>query len=309
MANQETEAASPKYWRLFELGMAAIYAASICTIVAIFHHPEWHEHLLRITGRAWDVFVAQDVGSTSRGFLSGGLEAFLGIAAVAAMTGYFLGWRELQKHWLETAIIALFAFPTVTLVVYGTQFAWEIAKAGYDDHHDLTESNERASQKLAISEKEVARLQSLIPKSTKTTVPRWNEPPSAQSGPIGPIAAVELVSAFRKPCVVAVTASKDKPNLKSTIMWLLTQASGCETYDAGLPSTDASYPKKTEPRGMVIHWNENNRSGEQIARFFEADGYIVRVSHQLPPNSPPLLIWIEFGPGSPVRDDIALGHR
>jgi hypothetical protein len=125
---QENEVAKPRYWRLFELAAAAIYAASIAAIIFILRNPEWHKHLLRLMGRAWDVFVAQDVGSTSRGVLNGCLEAFLGIAFVAAMTGYFLGWKELKKHWLETVIIALFAFPAVSFVVYGTQFAWEVAK-------------------------------------------------------------------------------------------------------------------------------------------------------------------------------------
>jgi len=102
-------------------------------------------------GRAWDIFVAQDVGSTSRGFLSGALEAVFGIAAVAAMTGYALGLKELQKHWVETAIIALFAIPTVTFVVYGTQFAWEVAKAGYADHLTLVD-------KVRILESQKVRL-------------------------------------------------------------------------------------------------------------------------------------------------------
>jgi hypothetical protein len=143
---EESVVAKPRYWRLLELAAAAIYVASIIAIILIFRNPEWHGHLLRLTHQSWGVFVAQDIGSTRRGFLNGCLEAIFGIAAVAVMTGYFLGWKELRKHWIETAIVALVAFPTVTFVIYGTQFAWEVAKVGYEDHASLVLATSQSSQ-------------------------------------------------------------------------------------------------------------------------------------------------------------------
>jgi len=115
----------PKVWRLLLFAASAVYLATAVFVVIVLRRPEWHFHLLNIMYRGWVVFVAQDVGSTSRGFISGTLETVLVIAAVAAMTGYLLGMEELQDHLMETAIIALFAFATVTLVVYETQFAWK----------------------------------------------------------------------------------------------------------------------------------------------------------------------------------------
>src|ERR1035441_582409 len=126
-----------KYWRVFQLGLAAIFAASVGTIITILHNPEWHAQLQRLLGRAWAVFVAQDVGSTNRGFLNGLLEALSSILVVAVMTGYLHWFKEFKKHLMQTAIVALVAVPTVTLIVYGTQYAWEVAKAGYIDHQGL----------------------------------------------------------------------------------------------------------------------------------------------------------------------------
>jgi hypothetical protein len=131
-----------KYWRLFELALAAIYACSICTALVILRDSTWHPHLVRFLGRSWDIFVAQDVGSTSRGFLSAGIEAVVTIIVVAAMICYLHGFAEFRKHIAETAIIALFAIPTVAALVYGTQFAWEVAKAGYQDHESLILANQ-----------------------------------------------------------------------------------------------------------------------------------------------------------------------
>ncbi len=154
----------PKFWRLFLLAASAIYLFTVLTFIEILRNPEWHSHLLRLMGRAWVVFVAQDVGSTGRGFINGGLEVVLGFAVVAAMTGYALGLKEFQKHLMETAIIGLFAFGTVTMLVYGTQFAWEVAKAGYQDHSNLatiagqsgqlkTQVGQLTSKKSALEEK------------------------------------------------------------------------------------------------------------------------------------------------------------
>ncbi len=64
-SSQENRVALFKYWRLFELELVSIYVFAIGSAVAIVHNSEWHEHLLRLLGRAWSAFVAQDVGSQS----------------------------------------------------------------------------------------------------------------------------------------------------------------------------------------------------------------------------------------------------
>lgn len=74
----------------------------------------------------------------TRGFLNGCLDAVITIMVVAAMIAYLHGVTEFKKHIAETAIVALFTIPTVAAFIYGTQFAWEVAKSGYQDHQDLT---------------------------------------------------------------------------------------------------------------------------------------------------------------------------
>jgi hypothetical protein len=143
---QENRVAPFKYWRLFELVLGAICFFSVGTVAAILHNPEWHAHLLRLFGRSWNTFVAQDVGSTNRGFLNGSLEAIFSILTVAVMIGYLHGFKEFRKHKAETAIIALLAIPTVTALVYGTQFAWEVANTAYNDHASLALRNKDLKQ-------------------------------------------------------------------------------------------------------------------------------------------------------------------
>jgi hypothetical protein len=183
---QENEVSKPRYWRLFELVAATIYVASIVAFIVILRNPEWHTHLLRLMGRAWNDFVAQDVGSTTRGFLNGGLEVVLGAAAVAVMTGYFLGRNEPRKDRVETAIITLVSFATVALVIYGTQFAWEVAKVGYRDHHELADSNKLLITKNASLVEEKKQLISPIEAQNEIAGlhKKINELNTSLSGPI-----------------------------------------------------------------------------------------------------------------------------
>ena len=243
----------PKVWRLLLFAASSVYFANAVFVVIVLRRPEWHSHLLKIMYRGWVVFVAQDVGSTSRGFISGALETGLGITMVAAMTGYLFGLRELKKHLMETALIALFAFATVTLVVYGSQFAWEIITLTYEDHLALV-----ARQDLLLQQRRDPAAVAVMPlpnSSHQALSPRWNEPPGPASGPIGPIAAFGLVRAFPKPCTVKITVAKDKPNFKSTVGWLLTEISGCEVWGEGPPIEHFGEPEYTKERGVVIHWN------------------------------------------------------
>jgi hypothetical protein len=140
-------------------------------------------------------------------------------------------------------------------------------------------------------------------------------PASSQGGPIGPILAVEMVQWFSqlpKPCLVKLTYASDNQNLGRTLDWILsygdpTKVNGgaiCDMQPDVLspPNIDEpSSPRKTTDPGIVVHWNENFTPGQGIAHFFDADGFNVKVSHRLPPNSPPNLIWLDIGPGSPWK--------
>jgi len=104
---------------------------------------------------------------------------------------------------------------------------------------------------------------------------------------------------------VKITVAKDKPNFKSTVGWLLTEISACEIWGEGPPiEDDPSSPESTKERGVVIHWNESNKTGEQVLNYFQMSGYIVRISHQLPLDSPSSLLWMDVGPGSPFHNEI-----
>jgi|HubBroStandDraft_2_1064218.scaffolds.fasta_scaffold165169_3 hypothetical protein len=49
-----------------------------------------------------------------------------------------------KTHLIDTAAMGVVGLATVLLLVYGTQFAWEVAHAAYDDHMQLlTEARQK----------------------------------------------------------------------------------------------------------------------------------------------------------------------
>jgi hypothetical protein len=146
------------------------------------------------------------------------------------------------------------------------------------------------------------------PIASPTIVQSWNTPPSARGGPVGPIFAAEFVQWLSdhlpKPCLVKVTAPQNS-ELGNTIRWLVEYGGGkglCAIYsgDSGPPNVDDPSPQTNEP-GIVIHSHADFAPAERIAHFFHSSDFNVRVSYRMPPQSPPNLLWIDIGPGSPWK--------
>jgi hypothetical protein len=148
-----------------------------------------------------------------------------------------------------------------------------------------------------------------------TSPSTWDTPPSAQGGPIGPILAIEFVQAFDalpKPCKVMISAPQGS-HLRETLYWLLNYGGSsrgpggtavCEMESPALSPQNVDEPNPIKPNpetGIIIHWDQSFTSGEQVAHWFDADGFNVRISHHLPNNSPSNLIWIDIGPGNPWK--------
>jgi len=112
-------------------------AASLAVFIAIFGHAEWHSNLLRFTARVWHVFVTYNAGSTSPGFVSSILFSLLGVVVLAIYIAHTKGRKALKDHMIESFALAVFGIVTVVFIVYGTQFAWQVAKVGYEDHKTL----------------------------------------------------------------------------------------------------------------------------------------------------------------------------
>jgi hypothetical protein len=136
--------ATDSLWRTFVrfvgfcfLAVALLYMAATVVVVMVLRHSLWHQHLLRFIYRVWLLFVAEQIGSTSPGFVNSLTAAIVGIVLTAIGIVFLQGWAAMRKHLIDTAAMGVIGLATVLLLVYGTQFAWEVAKAGYADHQEL----------------------------------------------------------------------------------------------------------------------------------------------------------------------------
>jgi hypothetical protein len=134
--------------------LVALVLADLCmvgVVYAIFHRAEWHVHLVRFVHQVWIGFLGLE-GSSSNGFLSGLLVAILEVIVVLLVVGYLHGVSAMKEHWVQDAGIGLFVLLALTILVYGSQIAWEVASTGYQDHHSLHDTNDAlraANEKLS----------------------------------------------------------------------------------------------------------------------------------------------------------------
>jgi hypothetical protein len=173
-----------------------------------------------------------------------------------------------------------------------------------------------ASPQLPTSPFQVAAPVSDVSKTNESATgciqsvpPKWQERAGPQSGPMGPIMAVELVGTFNrlpKPCRLKVTGPDSE--FLSTLRWLLSYgAAGApvceiEPTTAEPPNIDEPNPvRPTTKPGIVVHWDESYSPGEAIAHYLDSSSLQVSVSHRMPKASPSNLIWIDIGPGSPWK--------
>jgi hypothetical protein len=152
----------------------------------------------------------------------------------------------------------------------------------------------------------------LVPFANPQAMPSsadWrNVEASPWAGPFGPILAVELLQEFQQmpsPCVVKVTAPSENDNLRGTIVWILQYGAKCEVVNnpTGPPDIDqpASIVAPTNNAGLVIHYAADFGWGDNAAHLFDTSSLKVAISHRMPPNSNPHLIWIDIGPGAPWK--------
>ncbi len=314
--SQSDKANLVKYWRLFELSLAAIFACSIAAAISILHNPEWNPHLVRLLARSWNIFVAQDVGSTGRGFLNGGLEAVFTVIVVAAMIGYLHGFAEFRKHVAETAIIALFAIPTVAALVYGTQFAWEIAKSGYQDHHDLASAiaNAHVTDKVSSDANnadlsgQIRQLQEELKDSQSQLRLR------KQMLQVGDPAFQNMTNTIRAfmtwrrnigydaPCRILVTSpDKEDGGLYMTFITFAVFGSNCANGDLNNVGVKPENIETETSKGMipgvvVFHALPDAKGANQLQTELE-NLFQVKRAYTIPGNTPENTIWLQFGTG------------
>ena len=224
-----------------------------------------------------------------------------GILVALGLFERFVLKRELHFKWYAVFLVALAFFSCFQ--------AWL-------DQHSSAEARLseviRLKESAAGKDHEISALKHVqstsVAISTKV-IPHWQEAAGPQTGPFGPIFAVELVAGFKTlpQCLLRITSASVTTHFKDALRWILTEnqtggAAGCRIWDEPrLPKADSSLVQLNSNRGIIIHWNVSFNDGERAANMLQNFGLLLSASNRMPPDSPSNLIWIDIGPGSPWK--------
>ncbi len=157
-------------------------------------------------------------------------------------------------------------FPTVTALVYGTQLAWEIAKAGYQDHEKLADARRRATTEgsdLKTANDELKRQLSQKPSIiTKTTMVPQEKQCWFVNDPALPPSSNKVTGA------VTTTAVIIHCNYKLAASYKFIVEFDKDFIPGQLHVPDAmAFGARWEKRGMVFGWEQEGPplSPNQIA--------------------------------------------
>jgi hypothetical protein len=111
-------------------------AVAVATLIIILYNAVWHRYLIQLFHLTWINFLGL-VGSTGPGFISPVIVSLFSIVSTMVIIGFMQGLSVMQQHWAENACIALTVLVVSMAVVYGPQFAWEVASTGYQHNQDM----------------------------------------------------------------------------------------------------------------------------------------------------------------------------
>jgi hypothetical protein len=247
----------PRFFSLLHWVGALLYITAAATLLVIFRTQLWHYPLLRFTYRVWTSFLAS-VGSTGAGFVSPILVSFLSIVGTILCIGFLQGIAAMKKHFWENAAITVVVFVTVMLMVYGTQFAWQVAHIGYDEHKTLAVLNKKLTlDNGALSTELEKRKHSIF--TNDAVFPN----------------IIYLLQAFQiyrgaqngKPCVIWITAPPESKPLASVVAQFSNSVSGCHTFGPsplGNPDLDEEAMRGMIPAVIVVHMARDDRAAGEL---------------------------------------------
>jgi len=117
---------------LFYIALS-LYIEWLATLYAILRYPGWHPEILRFTSCVWESFLVH-IGSSGPGFISPIILVPVTIVLTIVLILAFLGWTAMKERAIETVLIGILVFVVGLLLIYGPQFAWQVAKVTRDEH-------------------------------------------------------------------------------------------------------------------------------------------------------------------------------
>ncbi len=279
-----------KIFRVVVFSGVVVTVAFTGTAILVFHNPEWHPQLVRFIFRVWQKFVAYNAGSTSPGFVSSIFLSLFVLMIVAAYIASVDGFKAMREHFFETASLAVLALFTAILVVYGTQFAWEVASVGYEDHKVLIAQFNNAQTQLSL------RKQMIV----------IGDPAFDNIRNILTAFQAYRIALKGQKCVVYITAPPDSERIASLVAAFSNSVSGCFTFGPsgrGNEELDAITTTGMKPGVVLIHAPRGDLAANLAEEHLSGTIPLERSYKPLTSDSPlyqdqgkgEQVLWLQFG--------------
>lgn len=286
---------------------------------------EWRSHLWNLFGRAFKSLTAY-YGTNGPGFLVSVIVStlFAAIFTVVLM-GLFKGWEAMQRHLIETLLVAVLCVAGELAIVWGPLYLRHLASVTYDDHRGLASAAIRihstdkhtSDTNNANLSGQISQLQGQLAATTSELNSRRNnifvDDPAFDN-------IARLLQDFQmyrsalssKPCVIYVTAPSDSMALAGAVARLSNTVSGCFTFGPGggreNPDLDEMTKDGMVPNVIVVDTQRGNRAGLALQEHLAAQ-IQTQLSYE-PPKIPKDqlyagsccgytedFVWLQFGPG------------
>jgi|HubBroStandDraft_5_1064220.scaffolds.fasta_scaffold56020_2 hypothetical protein len=247
-------------------------------------------HFLSLIQRVFNNFLAQQ-GTTTWGFVSNWIPSIISALVAALVILRLRGKQGLIEHWGKNLGIVFASAILGNLLWYMPILGWTLVKTVYRDHEamqaKIIELTDSAQQLRTKSPYEKSFMGSFAYINTVGAFGYLTRDPRHQPD-------------MHSDCLIKITTSDENRPVANSLR-SIASAAGCyvvqEPYDPDLDAETLHEIKNSTLNFMVIHGSRSNS---------RADGFLVGMSntfhvqraYDLPPNSPPNLLWLQIGPGS-----------
>lgn len=283
---------------------------------------EWRSHLSSLFERAFRSLTTY-YGTNGPGFwVSVVVSTLFAAIFTVVLMGFFKGWDAMQRHLVETLLIAVLCVAGELVVVWGPLYLRHLASVIFSDHEELASSiraarsqNKQSSDAVSADQAgQIKQLQSELSTSRTELNARKQMLHNTDPAFSNMTNAIRAFMTWRRnigydaPCRILVTTpDKDDGGLYMTFITMAVFGSNCPNGDLNnvgvrRENIEAETSKGMIPGLIVFHALPDAKGANQLENEL-SNLFQVKRAFTIPGNASENTIWLQFGTGVKWNSD------
>jgi hypothetical protein len=226
---------------------------------------------------------------------------------------YIDGLKAMRTHIYESAAMGALALITIVLLVYGTQFAWQVVHVGYEDHKTLADKvgileSERSrmvdpsgrDSTIADLREKLRESQSQL-ESRKQTLHNSDPAFHNMTNTIRAFMTWRRNVGYDAPCWILVTTPDGNNDMYMSFITMAVFGANCPNGNLNNVGVKPENIETETDKGMipgviVFHALPDAKGANQLQTELENLFQVKRV-YTIPGNAPANTVWLQFGTG------------